>query len=272
MVASQEIFEAMVMKQGMWSSYGFPFLVFLVYSFLYVPLVTLIVFSFNNNKLCFDWRGFTTKWYAALFDSGEVWSALENSLIVAFFAVFLCVSMSAFFVFFGGVRYVKRVRAIFYANLILPEIILAVGLMSIFRFFQIPLGFTTLITAHTVLGLGYVIPIIHDRYAELDKKYVEASLDLGATPWQTFYRIVLPLIFPSLLVSALLVFIISFDDFLLSFFCSSGSTLTLPIYIFAMIRSGSSPVVSALSTFLLLVSGIVVLILLALPVKKQGIL
>ncbi len=261
-----------MMIHGVWSKYIFPFFVALLYLFLYIPLIILTIFSFNDNRLRFDWAGFTTKWYVLLWNSNEVWHALQNSLIVATASVILCLSMSALFVFFGKQVYVRRALLLFYGNLALPEIVLAVGLMSLFYFFYVPLSLTTLIAAHTVLGLGYVVPIIYDRYIELDKRYMEASLDLGATHWQTFTRVVLPLLAPSLLVAALLVFIISFDDFVLSFFCASGSTQTLPMYIFAMIRSGSSPIVSALSTLLLVVSGIVVLILLALSSKKRGVL
>jgi spermidine/putrescine transport system permease protein len=242
----------------------------LLYLFLYIPLVVLTIFSFNANKLRFDWVGFTTQWYQELWHSTEVWHALQTSLIVAGSSVLLCLSMSSLFVFFGGQKMVRRMLLLFYANLALPEIVLAVGLMSLFYFSYVPLSLTTLIAAHTVLGLGYVVPILYDRYRELDKRYVEASMDLGATAWQTFYRVVLPLLAPSLLVSALLVFIISFDDFVLSFFCASGSTQTLPMYIFGLIRSGSSPIVGALSTVLLFVSGLVVLVMFALPGKKRG--
>lgn len=255
---------------GIWSRYIFPIFVAMLYLFLYIPLAILTIFSFNANRLRFDWVGFTTEWYRALWHSTEAWHALQTSLIVAGASVALCVSMSALFVFFGSQKTVRRMLLLFYGNLALPEIVLAVGLMSLFYFSYVPLSLATLIAAHTVLGLGYVVPIMYDRYRELDTRYVEASMDLGATAWQTFYRVVLPLLAPSLVVSALLVFIISFDDFVLSFFCASGSTQTLPMYIFAMIRSGSSPIVGALSTVLLFVSGLVVLIMFSISGKKRG--
>ena len=258
--------------QNIWSRYLFPLTVALMYLFLYIPLIVLIIFSFNNNKLRFDWAGFTTKWYAALWQSPEIWHALYNSLIVASSAVVLSLSMSALFIFFGNRRYVKRMLVLFYINLAIPEIVLAVGLMSLFYFLAVPLSLTTLIAAHTILGLGYVVPIVFDRYTELDKKYLEASLDLGATHWQTFRLVVLPLLSPALFASALLVFIISFDDFVLSFFCAGGATQTLPMYIFALIRAGSSPIVSALSTILLIASSLIVLIFLSLQIKRSGIL
>lgn len=252
--------------------YFFLLFVGAVYLFLYVPLLVLVVFSFNDSQLGFNWVGFTFRWYTMLWQSSEVWDALQNSLIVAVSSVTLSLGMASCFVFFGAKGHVRRLLVLFYANLVVPEIVLAVGLMSLFYFFAIPLSITTLIASHTVLGFGYAVPILYDNYRELDKRYMEASLDLGASAWQTFYLVVLPLLYPALLASALLVFIISFDDFLLSFFCSGGTTQTLPMYIFAMIRAGTSPVVSALSTVLLSASSILVLIYLSLHVKKSGVM
>ena len=261
---------AKMTNRGIWGRYLLPLFVAKLYLFLYVPLIILIVFSFNDNRLGFDWVGFTTRWYVSVWKNQEMWRSLHTSLVVACSSVVLCLSMSTLFVFYGTRSFVRRAMALFYGNLAIPEIVLAVGLMSLFYFFSVPLSISTLIAAHTVLGLGYVVPIVHDRYVELDNRFVEASMDLGATQWQTFRRVVLPLLFPALLTSALLVFIISFDDFVLSFFCSGGSTVTLPMFIFAKIRSGSSPLVSALSTMLLFLSSIVVLLFLALQSRKWG--
>lgn len=258
------------MKSTNWGSYFFPIFMAILYLFLYIPLIILIIFSFNDNRMQFNWVSFTTRWYQSLWYNSEVWHALHNSLIVASSAVLLCLSMSSLFIFFGKRRFVQRMLSLFYLNLAIPEIVLAVGLMSLFYFFSVSLSLTTLIAAHTVLGLGYVVPIIYDRYVELDQRYVEASMDLGATQWQTFRRVVLPLLMPALTSSALLVFIVSFEDFSLSFFCSGGSTVTLPLYIFARIRSGSSPVVSALSTVLLLASSLIVLLFLFPQFKRRG--
>jgi spermidine/putrescine transport system permease protein len=260
------------MWQDMWNRFFFPLFVASMYLFLYVPFIILVIFSFNNSQFSFEWAGFTTKWYGMLWHKSEIWNALYNSIIVASSAVILSLTMSSLFVFFGTRQYIQKVRILFYANLAIPEIVLAVGLMSFFYFFSIPLGITTLIAAHTVLGLGYVVPLVYDRYADLDKKYVEASLDLGATPWQTFRLVVLPLLLPSLFAAGLLVFIISFDDFVLSFFCSGGTTQTLPMYIFALIRADSSPIVSALSTILLMVSSCIVLLFLSLQIRRAGIM
>jgi len=150
----------------------------------------------------------------------------------------------------------------------MPEIVLAVGLLSLFSFFSVSLGATTLIVGHTLLGLGYVIPILHGRFAEMDANLIEASYDLGATQRQTFFKIVLPLLSPALIAAGLLVFIISLDDFIISFFCAGASVQTLPLYIFTVIRTGASPMINALSTIMLLVSSVLVLALSFFQVKK----
>ena len=180
----------------------------------------------------------------------------------------LSLTIGATLIFFGSRSVVQRLLFLFYASLAIPEIVLAVGLLSLFSFFSVSLGATTLIAGHTLLGLGYVIPIVHGRFVELDVSLIEASYDLGATKRQTFFYVVLPLLMPALIAAGLLVFIISLDDFIISFFCAGASVQTLPLYIFAVIRTGASPLINALSTIMLIVSSIFVLIFSFLQVKK----
>ena len=237
------------------------FFMALVYLFLYIPIIVLVIFSFNTMPFPSPWLGFTTHWYHELYNSVYLWDAFCNSLIVALSAMSLSLLMGTALIFYtiqGG--RIERILSIFYANIIIPEVVLAVGLLSFFSFWAVPLGLPTLIVAHTILGLGYVIPIVYTRFKELDYRLTEASLDSGATPIQTFFKITLPLLRPSLFAAALLVFIISFDDFVLSYFCAGSSTQTLSLYILSMLRSGLSPVVNALSTILLFFSSILVLV------------
>ncbi|MDZ4131310.1 MAG: ABC transporter permease [Hydrogenophaga sp.] len=251
------------------SRYFFPLSTIFIYAFLYLPIIALVLFSFNNNEFSFDWMGFTTKWYTELFSSSEVWVALKNSLIVASAAVVLSLLMGLAIVFFSRQRFRWAVPVLFSSNLAIPEIVLAIGMLSLFSFLGVPIGLPTLIAGHTLIGLGYAVPLIYDRYSELDKRYTEASLDLGATLTQTLRRVIAPMMLPSLVASALLVFVVSFDDFVLAFFCAGASAQTLPLFIFSMIRSGASPVVSALSVTLLVLSGFLVMIFLSLSVKKM---
>ncbi|HNA61828.1 MAG TPA: ABC transporter permease [Rhabdochlamydiaceae bacterium] len=231
------------------------------YLFLWVPIVVLLVFSFNSKGFPSPWSGFTWKWYLELIDSVYLWKAFGNSLIIALSSTLISVLMSIFLIFFAaqGGR-IGRYLNLFYGSLIIPETVLGVSLLGFFGLMSISLGLATLIVGHTVLGLGFVVPIVYARFLELDYRLTEASLVLGATPIQTFFKVTLPLLRPSLTTSALLVFIISFDDFILTYFCAGSSVQTLSLYILSMIRSGISPVVNALSAILLFISSIMVLI------------
>lgn len=231
------------------------------YLFLYVPIVVLVVFSFNNATFPAPWSGFTWRWYQEFLHSEALWQSLLNSLIVAVSSTLLSCLLGLCAIFYTAQKSrIEKVFFSFYGSIIVPEIVLAAALLTVFTYFAIPLGLTTLIATHTLLGLGFVIPILYTRFLELDKNLIEASQDLGASPRQTFLRVILPLLIPSLLAAALLIFILSFDDFLFAFFCAGSSITTLPLYIFGMLRSGISPVVNALSTVLLIVSSLLVFI------------
>jgi spermidine/putrescine transport system permease protein len=246
-----------------------PITVAALYFFLYLPIFVLVIFSFNDNAFTCGWSSFTTRWYYELFSSVEVWYALKNSLLIAISSVILSLTLGSSLIFFGSRDVVKRLLLLFYGSLAMPEIVLAVGLLSLFSFLTVPLGATTLIVGHTLLGLGYVIPILHARFIELDESLIEASYDLGATQRQTFFSIVLPLLMPALVASGLLVFIISLDDFIISFFCAGASVQTLPLYIFAVIRTGASPMINALSTIMLIFSSFFVLLFSFLHIRKS---
>lgn len=262
----------MMAVRAVFSKYFFPIILLALYVFLYLPIVVMVIFSFNSNEFTVQWSSFTLRWYHELFSSTEIWDALCNSLIVACSSVFLSITMGVLLVFYSAHKpFFNKSFLLFYGNLAVPEIVLAVGALSFFAFFSIPLGLTTLIAGHTLIGLGYVVPIIYSRFIELDARYTEASLDLGATQGQTLIKVILPLLWPALFAAALLVFIISLDDFIISFFCAGASTQTLPMYIFSMIRSGASPMISALSTLLLGISSILVLVFSSLHIKKTDI-
>lgn len=235
-------------------------LVACVYLFLYVPLIVLLVFSFNTAPFPAPWTAFTWQWYQELFVSTQLWEAFLNSLIIALSSTFISVTSGVLLVFYAaqGGR-IGKFLVLFYGNLVIPETVLAVSLLGFFTLAFIPLGLATLILAHTLLGLGFVIPLVYARFLELDPKLTEASLVLGATPFQTFVKVTFPLLRPTLIAASLLVFIISFDDFVLSYFCAGSSAQTLSLYILAMLRSGISPVVNALTAILLILSSAMVL-------------
>lgn len=238
------------------------------YLFLYVPIIVLLVFSFNTERFPAPWSGFTLKWYRELLTSIYLWKAFGNSLIIASFATLISLVSGVGLVFYAaqGGR-IGKFLGMFYGNLVIPETVLAVSLLSFFTLIKIPLGLTTLILAHSVLGLGFVIPIIYASFCELDYTLSEASMDLGASALQTFFKVVLPMLRPTMITTALLVFIISFDDFILSYFCAGSTAQTLSLYILSMIRSGVSPVVNALSSVLLFLSSLFVLLFFSLKTR-----
>jgi len=235
--------------------------VFGTYLFLYLPIFVLVAFSFNTKTFPAPWHGFTLHWYHELFHSQELWRSFFNSLKIASITTFLSLFLSSLLIYFldsGGRG--RKLLPVFFGSLIVPETVLAVSLLSYFSLLNIPFGMPTLIVSHTILGLGFAVPILYTRYNDLDPKLKEASLDLGATPWTTFYKITLPLMRPSLIATGLLIFVISFDDFILSYFCAGNSIQTLSLYLLSMIRQGISPVVNALSTLLLVLSSVLVLL------------
>lgn len=235
-------------------------IVIFTFLFLYTPIVILCVFSFNSKPFPAPWDHFTVNWYQELFNSSALWQSFRNSLVVAILSTFLSLMMGILLIFFraSGGR-IAKFLPLFYGSLIIPETVLAVSLLTFFSILGIPLGLPTIVVSHAVLGLGFVIPIVYTHYLELDPRLQEASLVLGATPSQTFFKITLPLLRPTLLATGVLIFIISFDDFIITYFCSGTSFQTLSVYLFSTIRTGISPVVNALSVFLLALTSLLVL-------------
>jgi len=243
-------------------------LVACTYLFLYVPLIVLVIFSFNSERFPAPWTSFTLNWYRELFHATYLWNAFGNSLIVAISATLISLGAGVGLIYYAALGgKIRKTLGMFYGNLVIPETVLAVSLLSFFTMIDIPLGLTTLILAHSVLGLGFVIPIVYARFKELDHTLTEASFDLGANSLQTFFKVTLPLLRPALITTALLVFILSFDDFILSYFCAGSTAQTLSLYILSMIRTGVSPVVSALSSVLLFFSSLLVLVFFSLKTR-----
>ncbi len=259
----------MVENKQFFLSFLHPVIVGLAYLFLYLPIFVLVLFSFNDASLAIEWVGFSLRWYQKLIHSPEILEALKTSLTVAFATTFLSVFIGTCFVVASKWWRSSAIFNLFYSNILLPEIVLAIGILSIFTFLQIPLGYGSLIAGHTLLGLGFVIPIVRARFLELDPILTEASLDLGASYFQTFRRVIIPLLMPSLLASGLLVFTLSMDDFLISLFCSGPTVQTLSVYVYSMIRTGVDPMINAVSACFLAISSLLVFLLCSLKVIDQ---
>jgi len=259
----------MVERKSIVARILYPLSVFAVYVFLYLPIVVLVLFSFNKSSVSVKWTGFTLKWYTHMLRDPELIAAFKVSLVVAIWATVLSVAMGTAYVMASRFWRSGRQDLLFYPAIIFPEIILAIGLLVLFTGLNIPLGYPSLIVGHALIGLGFVIPVVRARVTELDPALTEASADLGASPWQTFRKITLPLLMPSLFVSSLLVFTISLDDFLIAFFCSSAQVQTLSVYVYTIAREGIDPSVNAISTCMLAASSAIVLLLCFMKVAEQ---
>ncbi len=245
---------------------NFPFfsvISYFVLFVLYAPLVLVIFYSFNLNRTAQIWTGFSTRWYTDVFTNTNVVRALKNSLIVASAATVLSTAL-AIAAALGLLRMGRRgstfAMGLLGAPLIIPEIVSAVGTLGFFLFVGIPLGHIGLIVAHTAFCVPFAMLPIRARLVSLDRSSFEAAADLGANEWKIFTWVTLPLLAPGIMAGALLAFAISLDDFITSFFIAGPGSTTLPVYIFGMIRSNVTPAINALSTLLLLVSGLTLIL------------
>jgi putrescine transport system permease protein len=236
-----------------------------VYLFLYLPIFTLIVFSFNNSPLNSQWGGFTFKWYAEVVNDREIREALWLSLKIAFLTACASVVLGTLAAF-AMVRYTKfHGRTLFSgminAPLVMPEVICGLSLLlmlvSVQRAFGFPeRGLMTIWLGHTLLGMAYAAVVIQSRLMEMDKSLEEAAMDLGARPHQVFRLVTLPMISQSMLSAWLLTFTISLDDVVLSAFLSGPGSTTLPIVIFSRAKLGLSPTINAVATVMIAIVAI----------------
>ncbi len=229
--------------------------------FLYLPIVVVVVLSFNAGPMITIWTGFSTHWYADAWGSEPMRRALANSVVIALAAMVLgtACAMLAALALCGRRRAALGARAEWAERLIglplvVPEIAAAVALLMLLVILGIPLGLPGIIAAHTVVAIPFAYLPIRARLHDMDPALAEAAADLYASPWQAFRRVTLPLIWPGVLGGAMLAFVVSLGDFTFSFFLSAPGITTLPVYVFGMIRTGLTPAVNAISTMLLLTS------------------
>ncbi|MBO4344258.1 MAG: ABC transporter permease [Victivallales bacterium] len=231
--------------------------------FFYLPIILLIVNSFNASRTGGSWGGFTMKWYQQLFRAREIWFAFRNTLVVAVVATLVSTVIGttaamALHKYKGKIQ--NTHYFLVYTPLVVPEILLGIGLLLFFVAIKVELGLTTVIIAHITFCVSYVTMAVLSRLQDFDTTILEASRDLGADSWTTTWRILIPVIFPGILSGGLLAFTLSLDDFVISFFVAGPGSTTLPIHIYSMIRRGSLPLINALSTILLAVTFLVILI------------
>lgn len=246
---------------------------FLIFLFLYAPILVLIVFSFNGSAVGSRsvFSGFSLRWYGQLFQDGFLLTALRNTLVIAVVAAFVSTVLgtAAAIGITGMNRWMRRaVMNVTNFPMVNPDIVTGVSLMLLFvagtrMLGGASLGMMSLILAHITFCLPYVILSVMPKLRQMDPNLSEAAQDLGCPPVSAFFRVVLPEIFPGILTGLIMAFTLSIDDFVVSYF-TSGTTQTLPIFIYSMTRKRVSPEINALSTCLF---GIIIVLLLVINVR-----
>ena len=228
-----------------------------IFAFLYLPLVVLLIFSFNESRLMMDWQGFTTLWYRILFEDEGMLDALANSLWIALWTTVLSLLLGIP----AGVGLASSsskknllFEVLLLLPLIVPEIILAVAFAGLYGFVRLRFSFWTIVTTHVAFSLSYVILMVRSRMARLDPSLVEAAMDLGASPSRTFVRVLLPHLAPAVLASSLMVFTISLDDYVITSFVAGAGNTTLPLQIYSMAKEGLTPEINAVCTLLMVLT------------------
>jgi len=234
-----------------------------VIAFLYLPIAVLVALSFNRAGLPTAWTGFSTEWYASLAQNGKILRALANTLIVASASTLISTVLGTLLAL--GVEQRKPgplVEATMFAPMIIPDIVLAIALLSFYSLLGWTLGLYSIVLSHAVFNIAFVAAVVRARLKRFDWSLVEASRDLGASEFSTFRRVTLPLILPSVIAGGLLAFTLSVDEFIIAYFTSGAgpASTTLPMQIYAMIRFGVTPEINALAALLMLVSFTLVLV------------
>ena len=235
--------------------------------FLYLPIVTLVALSFNDEGLPTAWGGFSMRWYRALAADRELLASVGNSLIVGVTVTAISCVLGTLLAI--GLHRTVRSRvldAALFLPAIIPDIVLAIALLISFNLMRVPLGLHTIAIAHVVFDMVFVAAIVRTRLAYFDRRVEEASLDLYATPLQTFRLVTLPIIAPGIVAGALIAFTLSIDEFVIAFFNSGPTSITFPIRVYSRIRFGVTPVINAVATIVLV--GSLVLIAVALRVSR----
>ncbi len=233
------------------------------FTFLYIPILSLIIFSFNSNKLVTVWAGFSTKWYSALLHNEQIlsaaWLSLKIALITATIAVVLGTLVALCLARLGAFKGRALLSGLATAPLVMPEVITGLSLLLLFVAMEQAIGWPagrgilTIIIAHATFAMAYVAVVVQSRLVGMDPSIEEAAMDLGAQPAKVFFLITLPIIAPALVSGWLLAFTLSLDDLVISSFVSGPGASTLPMVIYSKVRLGLSPEINALATLMVLI-------------------
>lgn len=233
-----------------------------IYAFLHLPLLILCAFSFNSSRFTV-WEGFSLVWYRMMWNDGALAEATWDSLLIAAVSTVLSTVVGTLCAYGLWKKNSKLLSGSMYLSLVTPEIITGIALLATFqwafRYLQLQLGMHTVILAHVAFSIAYVVLVVMARLRTADPALEEAALDLGATEWQAFRLVTLPMLKPGIAAAALLAFTVSFDDYVITSLVAGVDSETLPMMLYAMARRGANPVVSAISTVIFAGLGLLIL-------------
>lgn len=245
----------------------------LVYLFLYLPILVIILFSFNTSKRNIVFEGFTTKWYGVMLHNAALLEAFGNTLTVGFYATLISTVIGTLaavgmyrYKFYGR----SLIDVLLYIPVVIPEIVLGISLLSMFALSRVPLGLVSIIIAHVTFCIPFVVFTVRARLSGYDRSIEEAAMDLGANRRTVFFRITVPVLAPGIFSGAVLAFTLSIDDIIISFFTTGAKSTTFPLKAMELVRSGISPDVYALSTLVILATFTVVAVSQAVSYKRRG--
>lgn len=245
---------------------------FIGFLFLYLPIVLLVIFSFNESKLVTVWGGFSTKWYAALLENdglkNAAWVTIKVAIVSSTIATLLGTVAGLVMARFGKFRGRTLFSGMIYAPMVMPEVITGLSLLLMFVAISVDRGITTITIAHITFSMCYVAVVVQSRLVTFDHSLEEAAMDLGATPFGTFFQVTLPVVLPAVLSGWLLSFTLSLDDLVIASFTSGPGATTLPMKIYSQVRLGVTPEINAVSTIIigLVSAGVIIASLIA---KRQ---
>ncbi len=239
-------------------------ILFLVFGFLYLPIAVLVLLSFNDSGLPTTWSGFSLRWYASLSGNADILHAAWNTAVVAVFATLVATVLGTMLAMGmeARARRSNTLEALAFAPMVIPDIVLAVALLTLFSRLNVTMGLPTIIVSHVIFDLAFVCSIVRARLKSFDYSLVEASRDLGAPAFTTFRRVTFPVLLPAIVAGALLAFTLSVDEFIIAFFTAGAgrASITLPMQIYSMIRFGVTPEINALATIVMGVSAAALLL------------
>lgn len=231
--------------------------IFLVFFFLYLPIIVLVIYSFNSSSMNILFENFTFKWYIELFKNNDLIMSFVNTLIVAITSTIISTiigTISAYGLYKFDFPLKKLINSLIYIPIVIPEIVLGISLLSIYTLMKLELGMFTIILSHIAFSIPFVIVSVRSALSSETVYYEEAAKDLGASNFKIFKDVILPVIMPGVVSGAILAFTLSLDDVVISYFTAGPGSNTLPLYIYSMIKTGITPDVNALTTIMLTIT------------------